>query len=137
MLKLIKNSKSTHKPTYKQRMMANLAILYGETARCRRSLEALGITKELVSCDAWNGRVTTRIAAAGGGPLLVPSPDNLTLEELIGMFNGLAKLYAITANLARKALDPSAAWVCELNRAEMLETAFVLTEKLNHAKVNL
>jgi len=71
----------------------------------------------------------------GGGPLPVP-PDEVELPE--GFAEAVraeavhtrdcAERYAAMANLARKAMDPSAAWVCELNRAEELDRAFELTE---------
>jgi hypothetical protein len=99
-------------------------------ARVRARLNALA-----AGCQAHASRLLARMAAIGGGPLPVP-PDDL---EMPSDFSEAARLeaqrakvsadrYASMASLARKAMDPSAAWVCELNRAEELDRAAELNE---------
>ena len=90
-------------------------------------------------CQAHASRLLARMAAIGGGPLPVP-PDEVAaegsfwqdLEAEAARARGCAERYAAMANLARKALDPSAAWVCELNRAEELDRANELSELAAH-----
>jgi hypothetical protein len=89
-------------------------------------------------CQAHASRLLARIAAIGGGPLPVP-PDEVQLPRDYGQAmrqeaersRCAAERYSMMANLARKAMDPSAAWVCELNRAEELDRAFELSELAN------
>ncbi len=99
-------------------------------ARIRARLAALA-----AGCQAHASRLLARMAAIGGGPLPVP-PDDLEMPE---SFADAARLeaarakssadrYVVMANLARRAMDPSAAWVCELNRAEELDRAAELHE---------
>lgn len=99
-------------------------------ARIRARLVALA-----AGCQAHASRLLARIAAIGGGPLPVP-PDDLELPECFSdavrgesaRARNCAERYALMAGLARKAMDPSAAWVCELNRAEELDRAVELDE---------
>jgi len=99
-------------------------------ARTRSRLGSLA-----AGCQAHASRLLARMAAIGGGPLPVP-PDEV---ELPGSFSEAVReeavrardsseRYAAMANLARKSMDPSAAWVCELNRAEELDRANELVE---------
>ena len=98
--------------------------------RTRSRLGALA-----AGCQAHASRLLARMAAIGGGPLPVP-PDDIALAE--GFAEAVraeaertrdsAERYGAMANLARKAMDPSAAWVCELNRTEELDRAFELAE---------
>lgn len=86
-------------------------------------------------CQAHASRLLARMAARGGGPLPVP-PDELALSESFSAAVGeeaerarhAAERYAAMAGLARKLMDPSAAWICELNRAEELDRAHELVE---------
>jgi CO/xanthine dehydrogenase FAD-binding subunit len=99
-------------------------------ARVRSRLAALA-----AGCQAHASRLLARMAAIGGGPLPVP-PDDLDLAEQFpealkdesARARNCAERYALMAALARKAMDPSAAWVCELNRAEELDRAVELDE---------
>jgi len=98
--------------------------------RARSRLSALA-----AGCQAHASRLLARMAAVGGGPLPVP-PDEGDLPESFAeavreeaaRTRDCAERYAAMANVARRAMDPSAAWVCELNRAEELDRAFELTE---------
>ena len=98
--------------------------------RSRSRLGALA-----AGCQAHASRLLARMAAVGGGPLPVP-PDDVDLPESLAealraeaeRTRNSAERYAAMANLARKAMDPSAAWVCELNRAEELDRAFELSD---------
>jgi hypothetical protein len=86
-------------------------------------------------CQAHASRLLARLAAIGGGPLPVP-PDDLALPERLSealreeaeRSRASGERYSQIANLARKAMDPSAAWVCELNRAEELDRAAELAD---------
>lgn len=98
--------------------------------RTRSRLAALA-----AGCQAHASRLLARMAAIGGGPLPVP-PDDVALPE--GLSEAMreesdnsrasADRYSQIASLARKAMDPSAAWVCELNRAEELDRAVELAD---------
>ena len=49
--------------------------------------------------------------------------DSKLLERETKRLNSMADSYVDVAKLARVVLDPSAAWVCELNAAELREIA--------------
>ncbi len=86
-------------------------------------------------CQTHASRLLARLAAIGGGPLPVP-PDDLVLPERLSealneeaaRCRASGERYSQIANLARKAMDPSAAWVCELNRAEELDRSVELAD---------
>lgn len=102
-------------------------------SRVRSRLSALA-----AGCQAHASRLLARMAAIGGGPLPVP-PDEVELpasfseavREEAERARNAAERYAMMANLARRAMDPSAAWVCELNRAEELDRANELHDLAN------
>jgi hypothetical protein len=109
--------------------LENLAERASDAAtRSRLSALAAG-------CQAHASRLLARMAAIGGGPLPVP-PDDLQLQERLSdamreeseRSRACAERYSQIATLARKAMDPSAAWVCELNRAEELDRAGELAD---------
>ncbi len=130
----------------KSRLTASLAAAWGAEMLSVRALEYLAevapfpraaarLTALATGCQAHASRLLARMAAAGGGPLPVP-PEELGLPEAFapallaeaGRARVSAERYAQMANQARKAMDPSAAWVCELNRAEELDRAAELEE---------
>jgi hypothetical protein len=135
----------------KSRMTASLAAAWGAETVSVRTLEMLAerapesrtrsrLSSLAAGCQAHASRLLARMAALGGGPLPVP-PDQLELPdsyaEALAREAQKARLsaerYAQMANLARKAMDPSAAWVCELNRAEELDRAAELAELAQRA----
>jgi len=130
----------------KSRLTASLAAAWEAEMLCILSLEKLAerapdarvrsrLTAFAAGCQAHASRLLARIAASGGGPLPVP-PDDVempesfseALQEQSDRARVAADRYAQMANLARKVMDPSAAWVCELNRAEELDRASELAD---------
>lgn len=130
----------------KTRLIAALAAAWEAEMRAVLALETLAerapdvrtrsrLGALAAGCQAHASRLLARMAAVGGGPLPVP-PDDVELPESFAealrseseRTRDSADRYAAMANLARKAMDPSAAWVCELNRAEELDRAFELAE---------
>lgn len=130
----------------KSRLTATLAASWESEMLCILALEKLAerapntrtrsrLLALAAGCQAHASRLLARMAALGGGPLPVP-PDDLDLPESFAdaireeaaRARHAAEHYALMANLARKAMDPSAAWVCELNRAEELDRANELAD---------
>ncbi|MBI5547861.1 MAG: hypothetical protein HY901_28595 [Deltaproteobacteria bacterium] len=130
----------------KTRLTATLAAAWEAEMRSVLTLEQLAerapdvrtrsrLSSLAAGCQAHASRLLARMAAIGGGPLPVP-PDEVELPASLAealraeaeRTRDSAERYAGMANLARKAMDPSAAWVCELNRAEELDRAFELAE---------
>ena len=99
-------------------------------ARVRARLTALA-----AGCQAHASRLLARMAALGGSPLPVP-PEDVELSENFAealkteaqRARNLAERYSLIAQFARKLNDASAAWVCELNRAEELDRSAELEE---------
>jgi hypothetical protein len=130
----------------KNRLTASLAAAWEAEMLSTLVLEALAermpevrmrsrLMALTAGCQAHASRLLARMAAVGGGPLPVP-PADVTLPESLAQAvreealrtRASAERYAQIANLARRSMDPSAAWVCELNRAEELDRAAELAE---------
>lgn len=100
------------------------------TGQTRTRLLAMAAT-----CQAHASRLLGRLAALGGAPLPVP-PDDIDLpahpaeamRQEAARAQFAAERYSSMANIARKAVEPAAAWVCELNRQEELDRARELLE---------
>ncbi|MFN7132650.1 MAG: hypothetical protein ACK4N5_11255 [Myxococcales bacterium] len=100
------------------------------TGQTRTRLLAMAAT-----CQAHASRLLGRLAALGGAPLPVPpddidlpDPPSAAMRQEAARAQFAAERYSTMANLARKAVEPAAAWVCELNRQEELDRARELLE---------
>jgi hypothetical protein len=81
----------------------------------------------MVLCDFFRSRVSridTRLAARGGCPLHpVTEPYEPTVEAICAMCEAAVIKYEETACVARRLTNPSDAWVCSLNAAELRDAA--------------
>lgn len=130
----------------KAKLTASLAAAWEAEMRSVMTLEKLAerapevkvrsrLSALAAGCQAHASRLLARLAAVGGGPLPVPPEDVALADSFTEALRAeavrtrdSADRYAAMANLARRAMDPSAAWVCELNRAEELDRSFELAE---------
>lgn len=122
---------ATPADTRKQKLRAALAALWVYTMELKELAEALQSRYDTAvptcsrlhhlyeACNAWGGRFIARMAALGHVPLpVVTCPEAVVIEEVLARLDKLAGYSSRMSNLARKCMDPSAAWVLELNAAE-------------------
>ena len=141
--------------TQKMRLSASLAAAWEAEKLSILTLEKLAeragdrklkarLLARAAGCQAHASRILARLAALGGIPMPVP-PDDVTVAASLDVAlldeaeraNLLAERYTALANLARKVIDPSAAWVCELNHAEEADRVQELMELARMAAADL